>query len=314
MRVLIAGETAETAHGLAFLLGQCGYDPLVVHDGQAALAVLCGPDAPTLAVVEERMPGLSARKFCRELSNHPARLRTYVILLTAQKGHEQTLLLIESGADDCLGVPVDADELRACMHTGECLQALAEQLLATEQLLHSQVARDALIERRNRTLILEILDHELARHRRRWPLLSVILVDVDPFQCAHDPYGRRAGDEVLRQTAQRLRAGLRPGDNVGRYGDKKFLLLLPDCSAGQALWLAERLRQDAAREPVLHDGKPISFTLSLGVAGWDAEQPASELLRTVEGALDYARGAGGNRAVYIEGIPTMVNDAGPMPD
>jgi two-component system cell cycle response regulator len=302
MRVLLAGATAEASHGLAVLLRRWGYDPTIVQDGRGALAVLRASNTPALAVVDESLPGLNGIEVCREIWKDSVRLRTYVILLTARSGPDQILLGLESGVADYLVQPVDADELQACLRTGEHMLALEEQLLATERLLQAQAKRDAPTELRNRALILEILDDELARQRRKRHLLSVILVDLDPSQRTNHLCGHRAGDDVLRQTAQRLRAVLRPGDNVGRYGDKKFLLVLPDCGAGQALWLAERLRRDVAREPVLEGGEPIPVTLSLGVAGWDAEQPASELLRTVEGALDCAKSAGGNHAVYSEGV------------
>jgi diguanylate cyclase (GGDEF)-like protein len=302
MRVLIVGDAAEASHGLAVLLRRWGYDPVTVQDGWAALAVLRGPDAPSLVVLDFRKSGLNGMEICREIRRHTDRQLTYVILVIGRGEQEQMRLGLESGADDYLVKPVDADKLQISLSTGERMLALQEQLQATRPLYQAQVPRDALTGLWNRATILEILDRELARSRREGHLVSVIMADLDHFKCTNETFSHRAGDEVLRQTAQRLLTALRPYNAVGRYGDE-FLMVLPDCGAGKALMLAERLRKSVATAPVLVDGEPIPITLSLGVAGWDAKQPASELLRTADGALYQAKSAGRNHAVYSEGLP-----------
>jgi two-component system cell cycle response regulator len=302
MRVLFVGDAAEAPHGLAGLLRRWGYDPVTVEDGWAALAVLRGPETPSLVVLDCGMSGLNGLEICREIRRHTDRQLTYVILVIGRGDQKQMRFGLESGADDYLVKPVNADKLQISLSTGERMLALQEQLLATEPLYQTQVPRDALTGLWNRATILEILDRELARSRREGHLVSVIMADLDHFKSTNETFSQHAGDEVLRQTAQRLLSALRPYNAVGRYGDE-FLMVLPDCGAGKALMLAERLRKSVATEPVMVDGEPIPITLSLGVAGWDAKQSASELLRTADGALYQAKSAGRNHAVYSEGLP-----------
>jgi two-component system, cell cycle response regulator len=306
MRVLIADDDAEARQWLAALLRRCGYDPVTVQDGWAALVVLRGPDAPTLTVLDWMTPSLSDMEIVQEIRKATKGLHTHVFVLSGRASQQRMLPGVECGADDCLFNAADANELQVPLSMGKRVLALEKQLLTARQQLQAQATRDALTGLWNRALILEILDKELAGSRREGHLLSVILADLDNFQCINDTFGNGAGDEVLRQTARRLRAALRPSDAVGRYGGKKFLMVLPDFGAGQALLLAQLLRRGVAREPVMQDGVPIAVTLSLGVAGWDGKQRASELLRTAHGGLYQAKRAGRNHAVYSEGLSATI--------
>jgi diguanylate cyclase (GGDEF)-like protein len=248
------------------------------------------------------MPGLNGLEICREIRKYTGRKPTYVILLVGRGDQDQMRLGLESGADDYLVKPIDADKLQVSLSTAKRILGLEEQRLATRPFYPTQAHRDALTGLWNRATILEILDRELARSRREGHLVSVIMADVDNFKCINETFSDLAGDEVLCQTAQRLLATIQPCNTAGRYGDE-FLIVLPDCGAGKALMLAEHLRQCVETEPVRLHGETINVTVSLGVAGWDAKQCASELLRTADGALNQAKSAGRNHAVYSEGLP-----------
>jgi diguanylate cyclase (GGDEF)-like protein len=305
MRVLIADDHVDASHWLAVLLRCWGYDPVTVHDGLAALSVLRGPDAPSLAVLDWMMPGLDGIDVCREIRKHSDRLYTYIVLVTGRGGKEQMLDGLKAGADDYLVKPVDPNELHARLNTGRRILTLQEQLLATQRLLREQATRDALTGLWNRAMILEILDRELARSRREGHPVGIIMADLDHFKPINDTHGHIAGDHVLRQAAQRLLTLLRPYDTVGRYGGEEFLVVLPGCDAAAALTLAERLRRCVEAEPMNDDGKEIPLTLSLGVAAWDGQMTAPDLLRTTDSALYRAKSAGRNRALLAEDPPNQ---------
>ena len=202
--------------------------------------------------------------------------------------------------------PVTAQDggsvLTVSLSAGQRMPALPEQHPAAQLPHQAPALPDLLTGLRTRATILEDLDRELARAPRQGHLVSIIMAGVDRFQCLKESCARRAVDEVVRQTAQQLLKALQPIDNVGRCGNE-FLIVLSDCSAGQALLLAEQLRQLVATAPVMLNDEAVRVTMSLGVAGWDGKQRASDLLRTAHGALSEAKRGGGNLAVYSEGLP-----------
>src|SRR5947209_4000528 len=116
MRVLVADDSPDAAQSLALVLRAWHFVPVVVHDGHTALASLRAPSAPTLALLDWTMPGLSGIELCRLLRQERDRPYTYVILVTG-RGREGMIAGLDAGADDYLVKPVDPDELRARLNT-----------------------------------------------------------------------------------------------------------------------------------------------------------------------------------------------------
>lgn len=128
--------------------------------------------------------------------------------------------------------------------------------------------------------------------------LPLILLDIDHFKRINDSYGHVAGDEVLKETARRLQAALRPTDVVARFGGEEFAILLADSTAGPGQ-VAERLRNALLAAPfALETGAALGVTASFGVA---AMAPAagswSDLVEAADQALYEAKAAGRNRVV-----------------
>jgi two-component system cell cycle response regulator len=297
MHVLIADDNPAATRTLAILLEAWGYEPVVVHDGLAALALLRASGAPPLAVLDCNLPGMSGDALCSEIRKDTHRPYTYIVLVTGRTGKEKLPDELEDGADAYLAKPVAPSELQARLSAGKRILALQEKLLATQRLLQQQASRDALTGLWNRRSILEILDRELARSQRDGQPVAAIMADLDYFKGVNDGHGHLTGDQVLRQAAQRLLGELRPYDTVGRYGGDEFLIVLPACGPDSAVHLAERLRNCLEAEPVQDNGKTIRVTLSLGVGVWDGKMESDELLRCADDALYRAKNAGRNRAM-----------------
>ena len=295
MQVLIADDNHESAETLAMLLQAWEYEPILAHDGSTALAILQGPKAPRLALLDFIMPGMNGIEICREIRTEASQPYAYAILVTGQTGREEMIAALRAGADDFLIKPVDANELNARLSTGRRIVDLQDHLLKTQGILNEQVTRDSLTRLWNRPAILEILERELIRSRREGRPLALIMADVDFFKQINDAYGHLIGDLVLREVGERLLTMLRPYDMAGRYGGEEFLIVLPGCGAESALALADRLRLGVATEPISHDHIFTHVTLSLGVAVSADGRSAQEILQRADAALYRAKRGGRNR-------------------
>ena len=126
------------------------------------------------------------------------------------------------------------------------------------------------------------------------------MLDIDLFKSINDSYGHAAGDEVLREVARRIRAGLRPDDRLGRLGGEEFAVLLAACPAVAANEVAERIRRSVAEQPVfIRADLSVPVALSIGVA-CGAGSPAStldSLLADADAALYVGKNGGRNRVV-----------------
>jgi two-component system cell cycle response regulator len=122
-------------------------------------------------------------------------------------------------------------------------------------------------------------------------------VDLDHFKYVNDTYGHVAGDEVLREAAQRMMGCVRPYDSVGRYGGEEFLIVVPSSDAMGTMGLAERMRRAIEAKPMMANSIPIAVTASFGVTSSIDKSPldAQEILRLADAALYRAKERGRNR-------------------
>jgi diguanylate cyclase (GGDEF)-like protein/PAS domain S-box-containing protein len=177
---------------------------------------------------------------------------------------------------------------------GEVIRDLTERKQVEEergnvmQLLQTTIRTDALTGLVNRRGWEEAIDRELAAARRNRTRLTVAVIDLDRFKRYNDSNGHQAGDRLLKHAAGAWLAVTRKSDTLARYGGEEFAMVLPDCGRDDALEVVERLRA----------ATPYAQTCSAGVAEWDGDETADELIARADAALYEAKGKGRNRAVF----------------
>jgi len=94
---------------------------------------------------------------------------------------------------------------------------------------------------------------------------GILFLDVDRFSDVNDLLGPLAGDAILRQVAERLRALLREGDVIARYSGDEFVIFVQRVQMVDVEAVVNRIRS-AWREPFAHaDGENVYLTASVGV-------------------------------------------------
>jgi diguanylate cyclase (GGDEF)-like protein len=135
-----------------------------------------------------------------------------------------------------------------------------------EDQLRQQALFDTLTGLPNRTLFLDRLGHAIGRADRHPDAhFAVVFLDLDGFKVVNDSLGHATGDGLLREVAQRLRAGLRSGDTVARLGGDEFAVLLEDVDLASVPDIAHMIQERLA-EPYDVDGTTLVVTASAGVA------------------------------------------------
>ena len=296
MRILIADDDEVSRFKLEALLSKWGYEVISVEDGMLAWEALQQENAPRLTILDWMMPGMDGSEICRQLRQSRKGAYVYVLLLTSKVGKEDIVAGMEAGADDYLGKPFDAQELKVRLRAGK-------RIVDLEEALRVQATHDALTGAWNHGAIIDMLELELARAEREGISTGAVLVDLDNFKRVNDTYGHLTGDAVLRESAQRMTRVLRRPDVLGRYGGEEFLVVLPGCEEPDAQGLAERLRRCIACDPVATSMGKVSFTISLGVTtiGKGERMGVAEVLQRADEALYQAKREGRNRVVVVTG-------------
>ena len=178
--------------------------------------------------------------------------------------------------------------------------AVALENARIRQEMHRLAATDGLTGLWNHRKMHELLRVEMRRSTRYHRALSVLMLDVDSFKTFNDTYGHPQGDQLLRNIAVILQAGVRTVDFVGRYGGEEFLVILPETTKDDACRMAERIRSDVEAQAVVTIAdKPVRRTVSVGVASYpeDALSPA-ELVQRADEALYRAKRSGKNCVIW----------------
>ena len=145
----------------------------------------------------------------------------------------------------------------------------------------------------NRRHFMETAEAAFAHAQQAGQPLVALMIDVDSFKQINDMHGHVVGDQVLTELAQACREHVRPGDIVGRYGGDEFTIVVPGITSLRAIRLADELARPAAR--VLgRDGKPLAYSVSIGIAEWPPGGDLPTLLVHADLAMYEAKRAGGD--------------------
>ena len=272
-----------------------GANVSIVLSLEAALDAILSVEPPNLAILDTSLPALDPRMSLERLlaaARGDDKLCRIPIVLISD-GVPQTWVdrLAEGVIDDVIlrGDAMPYWRLRIEMalrnrHNGRELEALREA-----QALHAQM--DHLTGVYNRETILSMLFRETDRVQRMKGALSLVLLDIDDFGHWNSRLGNDACDELLCQVAGRVMRLLRSYDLLGRVGKDEFLVVLPGCSALNAVQLAERMRVEVFAAPYCVGGEAIRLSACFGIAASQGRSPVV-VLREAETALGWARTAG----------------------
>lgn len=316
MKILIADDDAVSRRLLEKTLERAGYEVTAVENGLHAIEQLARPDAPRLALLDWMMPGLDGPGVCREMRKRREQGYVYILLLTSKEAKEDIVAGLESGADDYLTKPFDAEELKARLRTGRRILNLEDRLVEAREQMRYKATHDALTSLWNRGVIMDLLGRELARSARENSCTAILACDVDHFKSVNDTFGHTVGDVVLREIARRFLSSVRSYDFVGRYGGEEFLIVLNNCEPQFSQARAEQIRRAIADHSVQTSAGPVKVSISIGLLFSPEWRPqrVEEILHEADAALYAAKAAGRNciRVAKPHGAGTFVNIA-PQP-
>jgi diguanylate cyclase (GGDEF)-like protein len=318
-RILVVDDHEDNIELLRARLEARGYEVEGASDGQAALDAVerACPDLILLDVMMPKMDGmevvrrLKLKRESKELPFIP------VIMQTALDSTENKVEGLDAGADDYITKPINFAELEARVNSLLRIKLLQSELERTNGEL--AVSKKELSEMNDKLREISLTDgltrvdnrrsleerlHEMWQHSvRLHEPIALIICDIDKFKAVNDNYGHQAGDSVLKEFAQLLKAEAREIDRVGRYGGEEFLLILSGTVLDAAVTFAERLREKVEGHTFTYAGGTLRRTMSCGVAASPHPRVKDQeaLLRAADDALYVAKETGRNRVVRFDG-------------
>jgi len=183
-------------------------------------------------------------------------------------------------------------------HGMDALVAVAEEAL-TRMRLSADMAHlawhDSLTGLPNRSLFMDRIEHAVALHARSKNQVAVLFCDLDGFKRVNDLYGHGAGDRLLIEVSQRIRASVREFDTVARLGGDEFAVLLEAIDDPHHIASTSERILEALRTKFVIAGEEVSVTITIGVAISSRRDSAETLLSHADLAMYHGKAQGKNR-------------------
>jgi two-component system, cell cycle response regulator len=300
---------------------------LILHDPQHEIRHLLSGDAPTvteppgvrfvdaLVTIAPQLANLERPwlgPYCK--ADHellvPGLAPTGSLALVPLRRQEQLDgVLVFSSADPFRFSSELASDFLA--HLGLVAAICVENAVNRARLLRSGLT-DFLTGFHNRRYLHARLREELARAQRSRQSLACLMIDVDHFKRINDQYGHLAGDDVLREVAQRIDAEMRLSDTGARFGGDEFAMVLAQAGTADGEKVAARVLHAVRSRPiVIAKDVAETVTLSIGVAvakpgagTRDHKVLAERLIAEADAALYRAKSAGRNRFATSPNVVT----------
>ncbi len=195
-------------------------------------------------------------------------------------------MAVERGGDVCRTIMVDITERRK------------------HERIHYLAHYDALTGLPNRILFQDRLAQALAAAERSGKEVALFFLDLDRFKSINDSLGHAAGDQLLKDVANRIKGCIRKADTVARLAGDEFVLVLADIDGGEHVSIVAENILEAMRTPFYIEGHSLSVSGSIGISLFPEDgRDFNTLLRNADSAMYHAKKMGRNNfQFYTEGM------------
>ncbi len=175
------------------------------------------------------------------------------------------------------------------------------EMKTKEKQIEYMAYHDPLTGLPNRTLLKDRLEHAINRARRDARMLQLIFIDLDNFKNVNDTAGHAHGDELLKETAERLCKVTRTSDTVARIGGDEFVIMVTDVDdMMEIIGMVKRI-QDAFSAPFDIGGKSFHITSSIGISVFPEDgDDAETLIRHADLAMYHSKDKGKDKYYLFE--------------
>jgi diguanylate cyclase (GGDEF)-like protein/PAS domain S-box-containing protein len=175
-----------------------------------------------------------------------------------------------------------------------CMLDITEQKDAELRALHA-AQHDPLTGLPNRALVYEFGNRLIRLAQRHGTRVAVLFFDLDRFKPINDTFGHEVGDKMLQEVANRLRAGLRSSDVIGRIGGDEFVAIIDDLETDKDIVKAATHLLGLLRKPYQIDSLELRMSPSIGISLFpDNHSDVGELIRLADAAMYQAKTNGRN--------------------
>jgi two-component system cell cycle response regulator len=296
-QIMVVEDHARSAQRIAETL-RSAHTVTVESDPQVALLKLAEQPVDVL-VVSLSLANADGLRLCSQVRSLERTRHLPVLIIVEPSDDARLLRGLDMGVNDYVLRPIERHELMARVRTQVKRKRHSDLLKARLEESVEMAITDGLTGLHNRRYMEGHLKTLVAQSIQSGRSLSLLVADIDFFKSVNDTYGHDAGDNVLREFAQRFRRNTRGIDLACRLGGEEFVIIMPDTDLARAIQVGERLRATIAAEPFqVTPGRDLAVTASVGISTLEYQEDTPEaLFKRADNALYSAKREGRNRVV-----------------
>jgi diguanylate cyclase (GGDEF)-like protein len=290
-RILIVEDDTAVRKLMYEFLARSGYEALTASSAEEAEDLLKKEEIHII-LTDVRLPGTDGITFTKNVKQQ---YNLDVIIITGYSSEYFYEDAINNGASDLIFKPLRLNELMLRINRVIRERSLINDRDQMIERLKKQSIRDPLTELYNSRHFYAQLEDEIQRSDRYVHPLSLIFIDIDSFKAVNDTYGHMIGDQALLLIARKMKTSLRSQDTAYRFAGDEFTIILPETTADNAKFVADRIKAEMAKESlVIHDKKITKITLSIGIAEYQRNENKEQFVHRADVTMYEAKKRGGN--------------------
>lgn len=162
-----------------------------------------------------------------------------------------------------------------------------------------RVGHDALTGLPDRSILADRVEQNILNAKRANKSIALLVMGLDRFTLINDALGYAAGDQMLREVAERLAKVIRVSDTAARLDGDKFAVMTPISAIDDSVIVAEKVL-NAIKKPFTLKGEEVFVTFSIGISIFPTDgQDFDDLLKDSLSAMQYAKQDGGSQYCFF---------------
>jgi len=259
-KVLVVDDSMVIRKQMKTMLENLLFEVLTVAHGEEALGMIASHPDISLVLTDYNMPVMDGLELTREIRKTHGKNDLGIIAISSNENDEIIAMFLKHGANDYIKKPFSKEEF-------SCRINNSIEALENIHIITNHANRDFLSGLYNRRYFYKDAETYFKRALEEGEGFAIAMIDIDGFKKINDAYGHDAGDKVIGNISNILRANTSENDIVSRFNGGEFCILLKNTTSHEAMATFEKLRKKGEKSLVLTEkGEEIRFSISIGVA------------------------------------------------
>lgn len=304
-KILIVEDDAIVSELVFEVLSRFGFQAIIASSAEEAENILKKEEIH-IVLTDVKLPGIDGITFTKNIKK---KYNLDVVITTGYSSEYFYEDAINNGASDLIFKPIRFNELILRINRVIRERSLINERDKMIERLKKLSIRDPLTELYNSRHFYAQLEDEIQRSERYLHPLALIFIDIDKFKAVNDTYGHMVGDQALQLIAKKMQASLRSQDTAYRFAGDEFTIILPETTADNAKFVADRIKSEMEKESlVVREQEIMKITLSMGVAEYQRNEKKEQFIHRADVTMYDAKKNGGNNIAVSPKLTAESND------